>query len=238
MKKLINILCLIGVATLLSSILSSCVNNNANNIKSELYKKYNKEFEVIKLKNITAGGKGVNYDAVCYPKDNKSLLFEVHVYNKGEEMEDEYECVLLGEAMKKDAAPIINKIAEDYEINMDFTSYADGYREGMSAKEFNMENECVCYTALIINTDKKSNIEPDKLYGTITDMYREWGKIHGGIDILLADADEMADIREQLSRKAKIDSNVLDACDQKFNSEVENGILVEGINEMIDILYR
>lgn len=222
---------------MISSILSSCVNDNVNNIKSELYKKYNKEFEVTKLKNITVGEDGANYDAICYPKDNKSLLFEVLVYNGGEEIVDEYESALLGEAMKKDAAPIINKIAEDYEICMEFTSYADGFREGMSAKEFNIENKCVCYTTLIINTDKKSNIEPDKLYGTITDMYREWGNIQGGIDILLADTDEMADIREQLSRKAKTDSNVLDVCDQKFNSAVKNGILAKGINEMIGTLY-
>ena len=231
MKRIKQTLSIIALSIIALS-LSSCVSNDAKEVENRLYSKYNKEFEVVKIYDITPGGKGMNYDAICYPKDNQDLLFEAHVYNEGEEIDDEYECALLGEAMKRDAEPIINEIAEDYEMHMGFTSYADGFREGMSAKEFNMNNECVCYNTLIINKDKRANIEPIKLYSTITEMYREWGNINGGIYILLANNDEMIDIREQLSRKTSMDSNVFDVCAQQYSSDVKNGIVTKSMNEM------
>lgn len=211
-----------------------------DNIISMLNEKYNENFALLGMGNCVLCNGGVRVTAFCYPEDCKDILFHLFYYDNGEKsIIDSYEHFLCAYDIKKILDRKLSAVSNDFFVAVNVTGDSDGYINCRDVNVYAEENKVEFYTAVVINTDEDCKIEPDDLFPTISNLFKDIPSAKGVLRFYLAEEPTVESLRDKLNSCPVIDDDMLDICEDGvgFECKIQNGTLTISKEEFISSLY-
>lgn len=231
MKRVISVLSLICVFVL---IISGCSMSESNIAKKALKEKYNEDFVVVG----TYGGSifpgdTSSFYAICYPKKDKELKFETLINYDGSVLYG-YPEGQLARDIKSVFDKELKKCISNYALLVELSSINENYESGIDLQDYINNNRTIANIILVI--DASENINLENLYSVLQNIYNPFYNLEGMISVTLSN--NVKDIQNMMKENPKIDTILLDACGEGYDSDIINGKMNSSLEKFISEIEK
>jgi hypothetical protein len=210
---------MLGVTGCMSSNSKASTSDGKEEIAQKLLKaKYNEEFVVYKTYGGSYALMGHSFKAVCSPKNQPNLKFEVEALKDGSGIVvDEYISRKISASVEEILINNLSKTVSNFTIKVGAGSKTINSADAnMTISDYlKMKRNAGFSIYIVIDQTCLSNIKAEKLYSALNNMFTNLPEIDGGMEVYFASNDIVQQIKKYTNDHANVDAgfdNILKNC--------------------------